>query len=107
MAFLRRLPACLSLLLLGAHFLRFGHLMLVLCCLLLLVPVFLTRRWARLAVQASLGLGSLIWAWTLAQDVQQRWSFGEPWTRLACILGAVAVFTAWSAWLVRPRTSQA
>jgi uncharacterized membrane protein YqjE len=92
----------LALLMLGAHFLRFGQLALVALCLLLLVPLFLPRRWAQLLVSAALALGAVVWLWTLAEDVQQRLAFGMPWLRLAAILGAVTLFTAWSAWLVRP-----
>jgi len=103
MAFLRRLPAVLSLLMLGAHFLRFGQLPLVVLCLALLVPLFLPRPWAQLLVAGALALGALVWLWTLIGDVQQRLAFGAPWLRLAAILGAVALFTGWSAWLLRPR----
>lgn len=107
MSILRRLPALFALLLLGAHFLRFGQLALVALCLLLLVPLFVPRRWAQALVAAVLALGALVWLWTLAGDVQQRLAFGMPWLRLAAILGAVAAFTAWAAWLVRPRAARA
>jgi hypothetical protein len=100
---LRRLPALFALLLLGAHFLRFGQLPLVILCLALLVPLFVPRRWAQLLVAGVLALGALVWLWTLLGDAQQRLASGLPWLRLVLILGAVAVFTAWSAWLVRPR----
>lgn len=106
MSVLRRIPALLALLLLGAHFLRFGRLALVALCLLLLGPLFVPRRWAQRLVSAALALGSLVWLWTLGEDVQQRLAFGMPWLRLAAILGAVALFTAWAAWLVRPRAAQ-
>lgn len=101
MPVLRRLPALLALLLLGAHFLRFGQLPLVALCLALLVPLFLPRRWAQGLVAGALGLGALVWLWTLIGDVQQRLAFGAPWLRLALILGTVAAFTAWAAWLLR------
>ncbi len=101
MPVLRRLPALLALLLLGAHFLRFAQLPLVLLCLALLVPLFLRRPWAQGLVAGALALGALVWLWTLVGDVQQRLAFGAPWLRLAAILGAVAAFTAWSAWLLR------
>jgi hypothetical protein len=38
--------------------------------------------------------------------VQQRLTFGMPWLRLALILGAVAAFTGWAAWLMRPRAAR-
>ena len=55
---------------------------------------------------ASLALGALIWLWTLGQDALARACTGQPWTRLAVILGAVTlgavtIFTAWASWLLR------
>ena len=102
MSILRRLPAVLALLMLGAHFLRFAQLPLVALCLALLVPLFLRRPWAQGLVAGALALGALVWLWTLIGDVQQRLAYGAPWLRLALILGGVALFTAWAAWLVRP-----
>ncbi|WP_243303057.1 hypothetical protein [Geothrix oryzisoli] len=103
MAVLRRLPALLALLMLGAHFLRGGETPLVLLCLLLLVPLFVPRPWAQATVRWALALGALVWLWTLTGDVRQRLAFGEPWLRLVFILGAVAAFTAWAAWLLRDK----
>ena len=103
---LRRLPACLALLLLGAHFLRFGQLPLVALCLALLVPLFVPRPWAQAVARWALLLGALVWLWTLVEDVRMRLAFGEPWLRLVFILGAVALFTAWTAWLLRTRKTE-
>ena len=103
---LRRLPALLALLMLGAHVLRFGHLALVLLCLALLVPLFIPRPWTQALVRWALALGAMAWLWTLVEDVRQRLAFGEPWLRLALILGAVAAFTAWATWLLRAGTSE-
>jgi hypothetical protein len=100
---LRRIPALFSLLLLGAHFLRFGHVVLVACCLLLGIPLFIRRTAAQAIVSWVLGAGALIWIWTLVGDARERLAFGEPWIRLVVILGAVALFTAWSAWLLRQK----
>lgn len=99
---LRRLPAFLALLLLGAHFLRAGTSLLTALALLLIVPLWLRQQVARSVLGAALGLGALVWTWTLAQNVQARMAAGLPWMRMAFILGAVAVFTVWSAWLLRP-----
>ena len=101
MSILRRIPALLSLLLLGAHFLRFGHLVAVGLCLALLIPLFLRSPGARRLVRGALALGALLWVWVLVQDVQIRLAEGAPWVRLVCILGAVAVFTGGSSWLLQ------
>ncbi len=98
---LRRLPALLALLMLGAHFLRFGQTPLVALCLILLAPLFVPRPWAQALVRWTLALGALVWLWTLVDGIRTRLAFDEPWLRLALILGAVAAFTAWAAWLLR------
>jgi len=103
---LRRIPALLSLLLLGAHFLRFGHLALMGLCLALLIPLFMRSSGTRRLVRGALALGTLLWVWTLVQDAQARLAEGAPWMRLVCILGAVALFTAGSAWLLRPEPGE-
>jgi hypothetical protein len=48
-------------------------------------------------VQACLVAGSFEWLWTAYGLVQQRIALGQAWTRLALILGAVALLTAASA----------
>ncbi len=101
MSILRRIPALLSLLLLGAHFLRFGHLVAVGLCLALILPLFLRSAGARRLVRGALALGALLWVWVLVQDVQIRLAEGAPWVRLLCILGAVALFTGGSSWLLQ------
>ncbi|RMH05312.1 MAG: hypothetical protein D6702_00555 [Planctomycetota bacterium] len=90
MLFLRLLPAALSLLALAAHFLRGNHLvaagLVVGCLALLTVP----RRWAGRTLMVVLLLAVPIWilqAWVLAQARIER---GEPWGRMAAILGGVA-----------------
>jgi hypothetical protein len=35
--------------------------------------------------------------------VSERLTLGLPWMRLAVILGAVTLFTAWAAWLLREK----
>ncbi len=103
MSVARRIPALLALLLLGAHFLRFGHLVLVGLCLLLLVPLFVARPSAQTGVRWVLVLAAGLWGWTVAQEVHQRLVLGEPWIRLVAILSAVIAFTLWAAWLLRAR----
>jgi hypothetical protein len=103
MSLSHRLPACVALLLLGALSLRLGFpfLLAVPMTLLLLVLVFIPQAWIQITLMATLALGTLGWIAMLVVRVQERMALGEPWTRLAIILGAVALFTAWSAWLLR------
>ncbi len=91
------LPVVLSCLLLGAHFLRAGMLPLVVVCLALPGLLLLRQPWVARLVQAVLVLGALEWLRTLVVLVAQRSAAGQPWDRLAIILGVVTTVTAASA----------
>lgn len=96
----RLLPVVLSLLVLGAHFLRAGNVLTVLLILGLMALVWVRRPWAGRLVQTALVLGALEWAWTLATLARARMQTGEPFVRLVAILAGVAVVTALSALIV-------
>ena len=98
MIFLRLLPVILSLLLLGAHFSRAGLMLPMVLSLALLVVLAIPRPWAARLVQGALALATVEWLRTVYVLVRVRRTMGEPWTRAAIIIGAVAVFTACS-WL--------
>ncbi len=97
MHWLLLIPVLLSHLLLAAHFLRAGHELLVLACLALPLLLMARRPWAARLVQLALALGALEWARTLFVLVRQRVALQEPWTRMALVLGAVALLTLGSA----------
>ena len=101
MNLVKLLPAILSLLLLGAHFYRAGLEILTAACAVLLFLLSLPRPWVARLAQAVLVIGALEWLRALYYFAAMRSAFGEPWTRLALILGAVAVFTALSALVFR------
>jgi hypothetical protein len=90
-----------SALLLGAHYFRGGSTLLA--ALAALAPLILVfrRPIARRVLSILLLAGALEWVRTLLVDVSMRRAIGAPWGRLAVILGAAAVFTAWSALLIR------
>jgi hypothetical protein len=90
-------PVVLSLLLLGAHFLRAGNLLVVLLVLVLVALVGVRRRWVARVLPAALVLGAVEWIRTTVQYVAERSSEGEPYVRLIVILGSVSLFTALSA----------
>jgi hypothetical protein len=94
-------PAGLSLVVLGAHFLRAGHVVLVVLALVMLGQLFVRRPWAGRAVQVALVLGALEWVRTTLVLTGERASMGRPFGRMAVILGAVAALCALSAWLLR------
>ena len=90
---LLRTPVVLAALLLAAHFLRRGQALPMLASLALLALVFVRREWARRTIQIALVLGTLEWARTLAAFAAERRAAGEPWVRMALILGAVIAIT--------------
>ena len=95
------LPAAL---LLGAHFLRAGGLALTIASVALVVLVFVPHPVARIVSRICLLAGAAEWTWTTWNIAQARADQGEPYTRMAIILGAVIVFTALSAWLLPSAT---
>jgi hypothetical protein len=98
---LRLLPVLLSAVLIAAHFLRSGDLLLVLLCLLWPGLLAVPRRWPVIAVQAFLCLAALEWVRTLLETVAMRRAAEEPWLRLVVVLGAVTLVTLASAWGLR------
>jgi len=103
MSFLRLLPVFISLALLAAHFLRAGQTALVAVSLLLFIPMLFRNAWVPRLIQLVLVLGAVEWLRTLYNVAQIRMDMGMPWTRLAIILGGVALFTALSALVFRSK----
>lgn len=89
----------LSLVVLGAHFLRDGNEAGVALSLAPIALLFVRKPWAARVVQLVLVLGAIEWTRTLYELVQVRSAQGMPATRMAIILGAVVVVTAASALL--------
>jgi hypothetical protein len=102
----KSLPAVLSFLLLGAHFMRSGTYVLLALCLLGAAALFVNRRVVRWVLQAALGAGVVVWALTTVELVSWRVAVHQPWHRMAVILGGVAAFTAFAAWLLGTRQGE-
>jgi hypothetical protein len=79
-------PVVLSLVILGAHFLRYGNSTGV-------------RPWVARLMQVVLILGALEWLRTLYELAQVRAALDQPFTRMSIILGVVAAVTFCSALL--------
>lgn len=94
----------LSLLLLGAHFLRVDNMVGVVAALALIGLLVLRRPWVPRVVQVALLLAALEWGYTLYSIVQARAAQGIPATRLVVILSAVIAVTAVSALLFESKT---
>ena len=102
--FLQLLPAGLSALVLAAHFLRAGNLILLWAGLSILALMFVRRFWAARLIQLALVLGTVEWVRTLIVLILLRRQSGQPVARLAIILGTGAPITAASALVFRTRT---
>ncbi len=96
----RIIPFILSFIVLAAHFLRFGNLLLTALCLLIPFLLLVKKRWILIALQALTVAGALFWVKVAIDLLFFRLAVGVPWMRMVAILGAVAVFTLWSAWLL-------
>ena len=107
MTFALLLPAVLSLLVLAAHFLRSGQVVLVALALLGAALVAVPRAWAARALQVVLALAALEWVRTLLGLVADRRAEGRPFARMAVILGVVALTAALSALAFRSRRLRA
>jgi hypothetical protein len=94
----------LSLLVLGAHFMRYGNDIGVVVSVAPIALLFVRKPWALRVIQVILVLGAIEWATTLVGLVQMRTAQGEPWTRLAIILGTVIVVTIAAALLFETKT---
>ena len=97
-------PVILSLVVLGAHFMRYGNTLAVFGVLLLIALLFVRLPWVARVMQAALILGALEWAFTIHELVQMRAAQGQPFTRMVIILGIVTVVTACSALLFQTQT---
>ncbi|HVO50799.1 MAG TPA: hypothetical protein VMV60_07385 [Thermoanaerobaculia bacterium] len=84
----------LAFLVLAAHFFRAGNLAFCAVSLLFLPLLFVPRRWAARLLEAGLFAGAVVWVVALGEFAGQRRAMGLPYTRLAIILGGVAVATA-------------
>jgi hypothetical protein len=100
---LRLAPVAVAAAVLAAHFYRAGAIVPLVITLSALALPFVRRRWAARALQVGLVLGALEWLRTLALLVDARRTTGQPYLRLALILGAVAVATALTTVVFRSR----
>lgn len=101
MVMLYLIPPVIAFLLLGAHFFRSESLLAALLSVLAIFLVLVRRPWAARTIQVFLVLGSVEWLRSTLSLVLSRSQMGEPFLRLAIILGGVTLFTALSALVFR------
>lgn len=90
-------PVVISFLLMGAHFLRSGHLFFVALSFVFIGLLFVKRPLIARLVQVILVLATVEWIYTAFVFASLRMENGLPWIRLVIILGGVALFTLASA----------
>ena len=98
------LPTGISAVLMGAHFLRDGQAMVTALCVLAPWLLLVRHPAAARLVQVGLVLAAAEWVRALVGLASARAAVGEPWIRLAAILGAVALFALASAGAFFTRT---
>ena len=96
-------PIVLSLVVMGAHFMRYGHDILVAGAVLMIALLFIRQPWVARLAQVVLALGALEWVLTLYGLIQVRAAMDQPYTRMAVILGTVAAVTLCSALLFQTK----
>ena len=92
-------PIVLSLVVLGAHFMRYGNPVGVIGSAVLIALLIVRRPWSARLIQVALVLGALEWVRTLHTLVQVRIVQDQPFIRMVIILGVVAAVTLGSALL--------
>jgi hypothetical protein len=91
-------------LLLGAHFLRAGNLLLVALCVGSPLLFLYRSRWSLIVLQILAYCGTGIWAVTTFRLIEAREMSGLPWTVAAAILGGVALLTLLAGLLLNSRS---
>jgi hypothetical protein len=86
------LPTLLSALLMAAHFLRAGDLLLMMGCLAVPLLLLIRRLWVAVVMQVLLVLGAGQWLVTMAAIIAERRDNGQRFLGVIYILGAVALF---------------
>jgi len=94
----------LSLVILGAHFMRYGNTIGVFGSLVLVALLIVHRPWVARLMQVVLILGALEWVRALYELAQVRAAHGQPFTRMIVILGVVVAVTFCSALLFQSPT---
>jgi hypothetical protein len=90
-------------LLLGAHFLRAGNMLMVALCLVAPLLFLYRRRWSLIGLQLLAYGAAAVWIGVALQLVQVRQQSGQAWTAAVIILGSVALFTVAAGLLLNSR----
>lgn len=100
---LRIILLIISYLILSAHFFREGEIVLTAVYLFLPFLLFIKNRWSIIFLRIFSYGGVIIWLQTIYVLAFARISMGEPWLKMAIILGAVTVFTLYAGLLLNSK----
>ena len=92
-------PVVFSLVVLGAHFMRYGASIGISGSMALIALLIVRRPWVVRLIQIVLIFGALEWVRTLYELVQVRAAHGQPFIRMVVILGIIVAVTFCSALL--------
>ena len=93
LVFFQITPIFLSLFLVGAHFLRSGSIVLSLLCFFLIMLLFIREPLVARIIQFAMLCTTIEWLHTAYTMISSRIDGGQPWLRLAVILGCVALLS--------------
>ena len=97
---LRYLPITPAAILMGAHFLRSYSLLPMAISLLAPFLLLIKKRWSLVTLQLLTIPAAIIWLLTLNAIIQERIFEQRSWAASAIVLGLVALFTLFAAWLL-------
>ena len=103
MTFLSFVPIVLSLLLLAAHFLRYGETLAVVGALVLAGLLFVRKPWVARTIQVALLAATAEWLRTMLQIAMERMHAGVPFVRMVVILSAVTLLALGGALIFQTR----
>ena len=99
MNILRIVMIIIALLLAGAHYGRAGDTILKYLCLALPLLLLVRRKLSNMILAVSISITVPVWIHTALNIIAVRKAAEEPWTRMAIILGGVALFALITAFL--------
>ena len=88
---------------LGAHFMRGSEPFLTIVCILTPFILLIKKRFSLILVQVMAYAGGSVWIYTIIEIARRRIEYGQPWIRMAIILGAVALITVLAGLLLNSR----
>ena len=97
-------PVFISLLLIAAHFLRYDNILFTVLSLSAIPMLAIRKKWVVLFLRILLFLGAAEWVRTIWTLVAIRMEFGEPYLRMTFILGVVALFNFFSAFVFNSKS---